>query len=74
MIFINCSSSYQVSSGRYDSYSDFSVLLSPGLSDLRLPSSAPSSPVLRVLGARWPDLSYLAPNCLYPSQKLHALS
>ncbi len=62
-----------VNSGRYDTYSDFAVVLSPALSELSLPASLASSPVLKALGARWPDLSYLAPNCLYPSQKLHAL-
>ncbi len=65
----------QISSGRYSNYDDFAVVLSPALSELVLPSSSPaSSSLLKVLGAKFPDLSYLAPNCLYPSQKLHASS
>ena len=52
------------------------VLLLTGLDDLSLPSDAdlgvqvPGLPPVSLL----PDLSYLAPNCFHPSQKLHAKS
>ena len=52
------------------------VLLLTGLDDLTLPSDAdlgvqvPGLPPVSLL----PDLSYLAPNCFHPSQKLHAKS
>ncbi len=64
------SSLVQVESGRYEGYDDFAVLLQPGLHDLRLPKAANET----ILGHSLPDLSYLAPNCLYPSQKMQALS
>ena len=57
----------QVESGRYDDSDDFVVVLQPGLVDLELPKKESA-----LLPA--PDLAYLAPNCIYPSQKLQALS
>ena len=42
------------------------MVLQPGLVDLALPRDGSS-----LLG---PDLAFLAPNCIYPSQKLQALS
>jgi len=57
-----------VSDGRYDNYDDFAVVTQPALEELIIPSTG------EALGREWPDLSYMAPNCLYPSQKLHALS
>ena len=55
-----------MSSGRYDSSDDFTVVLQPGLVDLEIPAGDSS-----LFG---PDLAFLAPNCVYPSQKLQALS
>ena len=56
--------------GRYETYEDFAVVLSPALEEVALPAAASVS--LPGVGA-WSDLSYLAPNCLYPSQKMQAL-
>ena len=70
---------FQTNSGRYSRFKDFNVVLQPGLEDLDLPKSPIESPIFAGLlgnndNAVLPDLSYLAPNCLYPSQKLQALS
>uniref|UniRef100_A0A8D0SCA6 Phospholipase B1, membrane-associated n=1 Tax=Sus scrofa TaxID=9823 RepID=A0A8D0SCA6_PIG len=51
-----------VESGRYDTREDFSVVLQPFFSNLRLP----------VLEDGSLDLSFFAPDCLHPSQKFHS--
>ena len=59
-----------MSKGDYDKSDNFSVTIQPALTTLTLPSL----PGVRVGGGSVPDLSYLSANCLYPSQKMHALS
>lgn len=55
-------------SGRYER-DDFTVVLQPAFTDLDLFYKRPRDP-----GQRPPvDYSYFAPDCLHPSQKLHAL-
>ena len=63
----------QVRTGRFnDRFEDFAVALQPGLVDLALPKTRAS--FFGVGHDFLPDLSYLAPDCFHPSQKLHALS
>ena len=63
----------QISSGRYEVRGDFSVVLQPGLEGLQLPDSSEGGRRRFVFGsAAFRDLSYLAPNCVYPAQKLQA--
>ncbi|XP_059093804.1 phospholipase B1, membrane-associated-like isoform X1 [Tigriopus californicus] len=57
-----------VDSGVYDRTEDFTVVLQPGLDDMSLPKTSKA-----FFGHHFVDLSYLAPNCIYPSQKLQAL-
>lgn len=56
-----------VDSGVYDRTEDFTVVLQPGLDDMTLPKTSKT-----FFGHHFVDLSYLAPNCIYPSQKLQA--
>jgi hypothetical protein len=65
---------FQVDSGRYESKGDFNVVLQPGLEGLKLPEAEQEGGGGRLFGRPFRDLSYLAPNCIYPSQKLHATS
>ena len=59
-----------MSKGDYDKSDNFAVTIQPALTTLTLPNL----PGVRVGGGSVPDLSYLSANCLYPSQKMHALS
>lgn len=55
-----------------DRFEDFAVVIQPGLEDLALPRT-----YANFFGVRQdflPDMSFLAPDCFHPSQKLHALS
>ena len=52
---------------------DFAVVLQPGLEGLELPDYNNNGDK-GVLGSSFRDLSYLAPNCVYPAQKLQARS
>ncbi|KAF0876321.1 PLB1 Phospholipase, partial [Crocuta crocuta] len=51
-----------VESGRYDTREDFSVVLQPFFSNIRLP----------VLEDGHLDMSFFAPDCIHPSQKFHS--
>ena len=64
----------QVNSGRYEVKGDFTVVLQPGLEGLELPDYNNRADRRGVLGSTFRDLSYLAPNCVYPAQKLQARS
>ena len=72
--FITLEFRLQISSGRYEVSGDFGVVLQPGLEGLQLPDSSDESGQRRfVFGSTvFRDLSYLAPNCVYPAQKLQA--
>ena len=65
-----------ISSGRYDGRTNAAVMLQRGLEHLSLPRDKGLS--LSLLGlpdiSLLPDLSFLAPDCSHPSQKLHAKS
>ena len=56
---------------RYQDYDDFTVLVQPGLEDLSIPRKFAN--LFGIYKTFLPDLSYLAPDCFHPSQKLHAL-
>ena len=58
-----------VSSGRYDTSPDFTVVLQPALLHGQLPTTYEPA-----WGRRLPDLSYLAPDCYHFSQKLQAMA
>uniref|UniRef100_A0A673THF1 Phospholipase B1 n=1 Tax=Suricata suricatta TaxID=37032 RepID=A0A673THF1_SURSU len=51
-----------VESGRYDTREDFSVVLQPFFSNIRLP----------ILADGRLDMSFFAPDCIHPSQKFHS--
>eukprot|EP00090_Calanus_glacialis_P018298 TRINITY_DN28387_c0_g1_i2.p1 TRINITY_DN28387_c0_g1~~TRINITY_DN28387_c0_g1_i2.p1 ORF type:complete len:457 (+),score=87.72 TRINITY_DN28387_c0_g1_i2:267-1637(+) len=57
-----------LATGRYDTSSDFTVVLQPSLVNGLLPRN-----YNKLFNRRLPDLSYLAPDCFHFSQKLHAL-
>ena len=65
-----------VKSGRYNSRIDSAVILLQSLHNLQLPIDKGLGLKLGVLPkiSLLPDLSYLAPNCFHPSQKLHSKS
>ena len=55
---------------RWSSREDMTVLLQTGVESLSLPRDE----AVNLLGVKvLPDITYLAPDCLHPSQKLHAL-
>ena len=57
-----------LATGRYDTSSDFTVVLQPSLVNGLLPRN-----YNKLFNRRLPDLSFLAPDCFHFSQKLHAL-
>jgi len=57
-----------LASGRYDTSTDFTVVLQPSLVNGDLPLQQN-----KVFNRRLPDLSFMAPDCFHFSQKLHAL-
>ena len=61
----------QAMDDRYQDYDDFTVLVQPGLEDLSIPRKFAN--LFGIYKTFLPDLSYLAPDCFHPSQKLHAL-
>ena len=58
-----------LATGRYETTTDFTVVLQPSLVNGLLPRHTNN-----LLSRKLPDLSYLAPDCFHFSQKLHALS
>ena len=57
-----------IATGRYETTTDFTVVVQPSLVNGLLPRQWND-----LYKARLPDLSYLAPDCFHFSQKLHAL-
>ncbi len=64
-----------VDQGRYERKGHFRVVLQPALEGIALPEATADEDIdVPPFGRSFKDLSYLAPNCIYPSQKLQALS
>jgi len=57
-----------IATGRYDTSSDFTVVIQPSLVNGLLPRH-----FNELYNRKLPDLSFLAPDCFHFSQKLHAL-
>jgi hypothetical protein len=55
----------------YDKYDDFTVVIQPGLKNLKLPKNYVT--FFGMHKSFLPDLSYLSSDCFHPSQKLQAL-
>jgi len=63
------------SSGRYSSREDAAVIVLRSLENLHLPKDKSLKVQIPVLDINlFPDLSYLAPDCFHPSQKLNAMA
>ena len=61
----------QIEEEEYNKYDDFTVVLQPGLEGLIIPRKFAN--LFGIYKTFLPDLSYLAPDCFHPSQKLQAL-
>ena len=62
---------FQAEDEKYQKFDDFTIVAQTGLKDLAIPRKFAN--LFGIYKTFLPDLSYLAPDCFHPSQKLQAL-